>query len=153
GTRCTSNRVLASSGTSPTLMNSIPNFARSEATITSKGRIIVIPIPTAAVNGDDQRLGLPHQGDPVDVRGHSAGVLSGTVSTKVPATNSARLGRSHAKTRVNFFPVCHFVYHRGRRTALSSGRRADSNPGPPVYKRRQCRGVSWSPRFGFRTRG
>ena len=29
-------------------MNSIPNFARSDATITSKGRIIVIPIPTAA---------------------------------------------------------------------------------------------------------
>ena len=46
--RCTRKCVLASSGTRPTLMKSMPNRARSEATITSHGRIIVIPMPTAA---------------------------------------------------------------------------------------------------------
>ena len=35
-------------GTSPTLMKSMPSFAFSEATMTSNGRIMVSPMPTAA---------------------------------------------------------------------------------------------------------
>ena len=46
--RCTRKWVLASSGTRPMRMKNIPNFACSEATITSKGRIMVMPTPTAA---------------------------------------------------------------------------------------------------------
>ena len=53
--------MLASSGVSPTLTKNIPNFARSDATITSNGRIIVIPMPTAApltaaISGLDERM-------------------------------------------------------------------------------------------------
>ena len=52
--------MLANSGTSPILMKNMPKRARSEATITSNGRIIVRPTPTAApftaaISGFDSR--------------------------------------------------------------------------------------------------
>ena len=58
--RCTRKWELASSGVSPIFTNAIPNFAASEATIKSMGKIMVAPMPTlapftAAINGLDSR--------------------------------------------------------------------------------------------------
>src|SRR4029077_18639404 len=70
-------------------MNSIPNFARSLATITSKGRIIVMPMPTAApltaaIRGFDSRTsatqstsrGMPTEPPPSPAGRSAAGRLA-----------------------------------------------------------------------------
>ena len=106
--------MLASSGTSPTLMKSMPNFAFSDATITSNGRIIVMPMPTAApftaATSGFERRSSPTQSRPAGMPPDPLCVSSPGSTPSIRDLNVASMSAPAQKPRpapvMTMAPIC-----------------------------------------------